>query len=125
MQNAGIFERSEIKYLVNDFQRAALLSAMKDFLEPDPHGESTICNVYYDTPDFRLIRHSLEKPVYKEKLRIRSYGPAKPGQEIFLEMKKKFDGVVYKRRISLPLAQAEAFLAGETALTGEGGVMEE
>ena len=125
MQNAGIFERSEIKYLVNDFQRAALLSAMKDFLEPDPHGESTICNVYYDTPDFRLIRHSLEKPVYKEKLRIRSYGPAKPGQEIFLEMKKKFDGVVYKRRISLPLAQAEAFLAGETALTGEDGVMEE
>ena len=125
MQNAGIFERSEIKYLVNDFQRAALLSAMKDFLEPDPHGESTICNVYYDTPDFRLIRHSLERPVYKEKLRIRSYGPAKPGQKIFLEMKKKFDGVVYKRRISLPLAQAEAFLAGETALTGEGGVMEE
>ena len=87
MQNAGIFERSEIKYLVNDFQRAALLSAMKDFLEPDPHGESTICNVYYDTPDFRLIRHSLERPVYKEKLRIRSYGPAKPGQKIYLEVK--------------------------------------
>ncbi len=125
MQNAGIFERSEIKYLVNDFQRAALLSAMKVFLEPDPHGESTICNVYYDTPDFRLIRHSLERPVYKEKLRIRSYGPANRGQKIFLEMKKKFDGVVYKRRISLPLAQAEAFLAGETALTGKGGVMEE
>ena len=116
---ANIFERSEIKYTVNDFQRAALLSALKDDLEPDPHGESTICNIYYDTPDFRLIRHSLEKPVYKEKLRIRSYGPAAPEQKIFLELKKKFDGVVYKRRISLPLDQAEAFLAGEITLTGE------
>ncbi|MCR5537659.1 MAG: polyphosphate polymerase domain-containing protein [Lachnospiraceae bacterium] len=113
---SNIFERSEIKYLVNDFQRAALLSAMKNILEPDPHGESTICNIYYDTHDFRLIRRSLEKPVYKEKLRIRSYGPASEDQKIFLELKKKYKGVVYKRRISLPLKEAEAFLAGKTSL---------
>ena len=116
MKNTSIFERSEIKYLVTDFQRAALLSALKDDLDPDPHGEGTICNVYYDTPDFRLIRHSLEKPLYKEKIRVRSYGPAAPEQEVFLELKKKFDGVVYKRRISLPLAEAEAFLAGRAEL---------
>ena len=118
MMNANIFERSEIKFLASDFQRAALLSALRDFLTPDPHGESTVCNIYYDTTDFRLIRHSLEKPAYKEKLRIRSYGPAAPDQEIFLELKKKFDGIVYKRRISLPLAEAEAFLAGKMSWTG-------
>lgn len=75
-------------------------------MRPDIYGESTVCSVYYDTPDFRLIRASLEKPVYKEKLRLRSYGPAQADQPVFLELKKKYDGVVYKRRICLPLYEA-------------------
>ena len=69
---------------------------------PDEHGESTICNIYYDTADYRLIRASLEKPAYKEKLRLRSYGVTEPGGEVFLELKKKYKGIVYKRRITLP-----------------------
>ena len=81
-------------------------------MRPDIYGESTVCSVYYDTPDFRLIRASLEKPVYKEKLRLRSYGPAQADQPVFLELKKKYDGVVYKRRICLPLYEAESFFAG-------------
>ena len=84
---------------------------------PDVHGESTICNIYYDTPDYRLISRSLEKPVYKEKLRMRSYGPAKPESPVFLELKKKYQGVVYKRRISLPEWGASAYMSGALPLT--------
>ena len=111
MENS-IFQRHEIKFLVSSEQRARLEEAFASRMMPDPHGESTICNVYYDTPDFRLIRTSLEKPVYKEKLRLRSYGPAAPEDMVFLELKKKFDGIVYKRRISLPCASAENYFSG-------------
>ncbi|MGE4276095.1 MAG: polyphosphate polymerase domain-containing protein [Lawsonibacter sp.] len=114
-----VFERHEMKYLLNDQQRFVLLQAMRNQIKPDPHGESTICNLYYDTPDFRLIRKSLEKPVYKEKLRLRSYGPVKPEQEVFLELKKKYNEVVYKRRISLPEQAADRFLRGDAPLPGK------
>ena len=63
---------------------------------PDEHGESTICNIYYDTADYRLIRASLEKPAYKEKLRLRSYGVTEPGGEVFLELKKKYKEMTEK-----------------------------
>ena len=112
----SVFQRHEMKYLVSDAQRAALEAVFADTMTPDPHGESTICNVYYDTPDFRLIRKSLEKPVYKEKLRLRSYGPARPEGTVFLELKKKYDGVVYKRRIALTAAAAEDYFAGRAPL---------
>ena len=108
----SIFQRHEMKYLVTDGQRAALEAAFRETMVPDPYGESTICNVYYDTPDHRLIRTSLEKPVYKEKLRLRSYGPAAPESPVFLELKKKFQSVVYKRRISLTAGEAEDYFAG-------------
>jgi len=114
--NDNIFQRHEVKYLVSDWQRRMLEQAMRDRMVPDSHGESTVCNVYYDTPDFRLIRTSLEKPVYKEKLRIRSYGPAEERQPIFVEMKKKYKGIVYKRRISMEQRSAVAFLAGDIPL---------
>lgn len=114
------FERREIKYRITDAQRAALESAFAARMVPDEHGESTICNIYYDTPDYRLIRASLEKPAYKEKLRLRSYGIAAPGGEVFLELKKKYKGIVYKRRITLPEDAASEFLAGRAPL-GEHG----
>ena len=107
-----IFQRHELKFLLTEEQRSQLEAAFAEGMVPDPHGESTICNVYYDTPDYRLIRTSLEKPVYKEKLRLRSYGPAAPEDEVFLELKKKYKGVVYKRRVSLPLRAAEDYFAG-------------
>lgn len=110
------FQRYEIKYLVDEGQRALLEKAFSGRMIPDPHGESTICSIYYDTPDFRLIRHSLEKPVYKEKLRLRSYGMAAPDGEVYLELKKKYKGVVYKRRIALPEQQANSYLMGCTPM---------
>ena len=79
-------------------------------LRPDAYGKSTICNLYFDTPDYRLIRTSLEKPIYKEKLRLRSYGQVKEDGTTFAEIKKKFKGVVYKRRIVMPQNAAMDFL---------------
>lgn len=120
-----VFKRREIKFLVNAEQRAMLEKAFEEHMIPDEHGESTICNVYYDTPDFRLIRTSLEKPVYKEKLRIRSYGRTTENGKIFMELKKKYKGVVYKRRISLAQSEAAAYLAGEAPLPGNGQIEKE
>lgn len=114
-----VFQRHEIKFLVTQTQRRRLLARIGGRLVPDIHGESTICNIYYDTPDFRLIRRSLEKPSYKEKVRMRSYGPVGPEDPVFLELKKKYDGVVYKRRVELPEAQAAAYMESLEGLPQE------
>lgn len=106
----SVFQRFEIKFLLEAPQRASLEWAMSHRLEPDVHGESTICNLYYDTPDFRLIRRSKEKPAYKEKLRLRSYGRVRDNGTVFLELKKKYKGVVYKRRVALPESQSMTIL---------------
>lgn len=107
-----VFRRRELKYLLTPAQRTGLEAILSQHMVPDVHGESTVCSVYYDTPDSRLIRRSMEKPMYKEKLRVRSYGQAALGSEVYLELKKKFDGVVYKRRICLTAKQAEDYMAG-------------
>ncbi len=103
----SIFKRHELKYLVSAEQRELIESVFERYMIPDEHGESTICNIYYDTSDFRLIRRSLEKPVYKEKLRLRSYGTVSGDRNVFLELKKKYKGIVYKRRISLNCYEAQ------------------
>ncbi len=79
----------------------------------DSYGRSLIRSIYYDTDTWRIVRRSLEKPLYKEKLRIRSYSAAWPGDPVFVELKKKYDSLVFKRRISVQRQEAEAFLAGE------------
>ena len=66
------FARIEKKYMVTDKQYRAMCTALAGYVEPDEFGAYTICNIYYDTPDYALIRASLDKPVYKEKLRLRS-----------------------------------------------------
>ena len=100
-----IFQRYEFKYLLDPGQLRAVCSAMAPHTRPDPYSHSSIRNLYLDTPDFRLIRRSLEKPVYKEKVRVRSYGPAGDGDAVFVELKKKYRSVVYKRRLTM--AQSE------------------
>lgn len=123
--NGYTFERRELKYRITDAQRAALEAAFDARMVPDEHGESTICNIYYDTADYRLIRASLEKPAYKEKLRLRSYGATEPGGEVFLELKKKYKGIVYKRRITLPEDAAGEFIAGRAPLGEHGQISRE
>ena len=105
------FERVEKKFLLTREQYQKISQAFSPYFHADQYGQYTICNVYFDTPDDCLIHRSLEKPPYKEKLRLRSYGTS-PGPEtlFFLEIKKKYKGVVYKRRITLNLQEAEALL---------------
>ncbi|MCM1494684.1 MAG: polyphosphate polymerase domain-containing protein [Bacteroides sp.] len=106
-----IFKRFEIKYRLEEEQYKILRQRIDSFLKEDCYGETDICNCYYDTPDFRLIRNSIEQSVYKEKLRLRSYDvPACNEAQVFLELKKKFQGVVYKRRENLSIQEAEAYL---------------
>lgn len=112
----SIFQRTEKKYLLSPEQRRALELILGEHMEPDEYGLQTIANIYYDTPDCMLIRESLGKPIYKEKLRIRSYGRAENDSEVFVELKKKFKGVVYKRREVMCLKDAEIFLETGIAL---------
>lgn len=107
-----IFQRYEIKYLMTKLQQQYILRAMAPYMELDQYGHSKICNLYFDTDHYRLIRRSLEKPVYKEKLRVRSYGRVGEEGTVFVELKKKYRHVVYKRRIALPQNQALAWLGG-------------
>lgn len=104
------FKRYEKKYLLNGEQYAALRKRLEGKAQTDSYGLTAICNIYYDTEDFYLIRESLEKPAYKEKFRVRSYGIPDESSNIFLEIKKKYDGVVYKRRTSLPYGEAVNYL---------------
>lgn len=108
----SIFKRYELKYLLTPAQYQAVVQAVESHMQPDAYHESHIRNLYFDTPDFRLVRRSLEGPFYKEKLRLRCYGTAGATDTVFAELKKKFDGVVYKRRESLPEAAAMDWLTG-------------
>ena len=109
----AVFKRKEIKYLLSREKRNALLPILEAHMEPDAFAHSSISNLYYDTPDFRMVRRSLEKPMYKEKLRLRSYGTPENTSTVFPEIKKKAMGIVYKRRISLPYQEAVSFLSGQ------------
>lgn len=104
------FKRYEKKYLLKPEQYTILNELIKGKLSVDKYGQSTICNIYFDTPNHQLIRESLEKPAYKEKLRLRSYGVPSEGDPVFIELKKKYKGIVYKRRESLDLLRAELYL---------------
>lgn len=108
-----IFKRYELKYLLTREQKQILLDAMHSYMIPDNYGRTTIRNIYYDTDNYRLIRHSIEKPLYKEKLRLRSYRQCGGDKDIFVELKKKYNGVVYKRRIPLAHKDAVSWLNGE------------
>ena len=101
-----VFKRYELKYLLTQGQKTAILRQMKPYMALDQYGRTTIRNIYFDTDSYRLIRRSLEKPVYKEKLRVRSYHRAKPDSEVFVELKKKYESVVYKRRLSMSETEA-------------------
>lgn len=104
------FKRYEKKYMLAPDQLQRILAGMEGYVRADDFGRYTICNIYYDTDNFQLIRTSLEKPVYKEKLRMRSYGVPGDRDKVFVELKKKYDGVVYKRRVAMGAAEAAAYI---------------
>jgi hypothetical protein len=112
MDTTCIFKRIEKKYLLTEAQYERLFQRIGRHLKPDKFGRSTVMSLYLDTPDHRIIRNSIEAADYKEKLRMRSYGV--PGWEtpVFVEIKKKFEGVVYKRRITMRMQDAARYLGG-------------
>lgn len=111
MSACYVFERVEKKYLLTSQKYEEFLKRIREYVECDRYDNYTICNIYYDTEQYELIRKSIERPKYKEKLRLRSYGiPKSINDTVFLEIKKKFNGVVNKRRISLTVKEAEDYL---------------
>lgn len=112
-----IFKRNESKFIVDREVYEKLNIRLQEYMEKDPYSKNndfyTISNIYYDSHDDYLIRNSLSKPKYKEKLRIRSYGVPKIDDMVFLEIKKKFQGVVNKRRTSIILKEAYEFLSSK------------
>lgn len=105
-----IFKRYELKYLITQKQKEIILKEIEPYIKLDKYGKTTIRNLYFDTDDYRLIRHSIEKPTYKEKLRIRTYSKAESTSTVFVELKKKYNHVVYKRRIALSEKEAMNWL---------------
>lgn len=109
------FKRYEKKFLINESQYNELIPKLLDYMNPDKYCQNnntySIYNIYYDTENNDVIRHSISKPYYKEKLRLRSYKvPTSKDDKVFLELKKKINGIVSKRRLSLTLGEAYEFL---------------
>ncbi len=105
-----IFRRVEKKYRISKAEKEQLLQEIGGYLTPDKYARSTVCSLYLDTPTHLLIRNSIAAKTYKEKLRLRCYGVPTEASKVFLEIKKKYKGVVYKRRIALPLKKAKGYL---------------
>ena len=107
---AEFFRRVEKKYMITKNQYLILKDMIKDYLVEDEHGKSTICNIYFDTSGYDLIRHSMTKPIYKDKVRLRSYQVPNNNSTVYLEIKRKYDGVVSKRRIEMSLNEFYQYL---------------
>ena len=104
------FERAEQKYIISSKKKQALLNCIRDHIVPDSYGRTTVQSIYLDTKDMRLIRASIDAEVYKEKLRLRSYGVPSDRDTVFLELKKKYRGIVYKRRECMSLVEARRYV---------------
>ena len=120
-----VMSRYELKYLLTADQTAFLLRRLEGRMELDQYGRTSIASLYYDTPNYRLIRASMEKPLFKEKLRLRSYGLATRESPVFLELKRKALGTVYKRRVQTTLEEAADFLRGGEGSLEDGQISRE
>lgn len=150
---SSVFKRVEKKYRIGAAERAVVEAAAGGPMAVDAYGRTRITSLYLDTPERSMIARSVEKPLYKEKLRLRAYGDAagvalmgafgagpivrEPGGlplsdgevetrvasglqapgaaaalPVFFGIKKKFKGIVYKRRLALTLPAALAFVSG-------------
>ena len=109
-----VFNRNEKKYMMDEKTYNQLLMRLDDYMELDAYniGQEfySISNIYYDTIDDQLIRNSIEKPIYREKLRVRSYGVTENEDQVYIEIKKKYKDNVNKRRIAIKLTDAYDYL---------------
>ena len=125
MAYQATFQRFELKCLLNRQDKYQIMQAMAPHMRLDAYGRTTIRNLYYDTDTYRLIRRSLEKPAYKEKLRLRSYQAVGPRDPVFVELKKKYQSVVYKRRLTLPREQAMESFSQDLPLPAHSQIAQE
>ena len=125
VENGSVFERYEKKYLLNETQRLEIMESLGDRMQQDTYGLHTICSLYYDTEDFAIIRRCLEKPGYREKLRLRSYGIPTSESVVYLEQKKKLGQITYKRRMPITLSEAEAYFNDSVLPTEQGQIFRE
>ncbi len=116
---ADIFRRVEKKYILDKKQYNMIRNIMADHMIPDEYGKSTICNIYFDTNSYDLIGHSITKPFFKEKIRLRSYGTPNQDSNVFLEIKRKVDGIVCKRRIEMKLNEFNNYMNDKKSINNE------
>ena len=107
-----VMKRYEMKYILSGSQTEYFKKAVEGHMKIDKFGLTSIASLYYDTPNYRLIRTSIEKPPFKEKIRLRSYGIATEQSPVFLELKRKAYGIVYKRRVQSTIPLVDKFFRG-------------
>ncbi len=120
-----VMKRYEMKYLLTPQQTEYFKESVKDHMKIDKFGLTSIASLYYDTPSYRLIRTSIEKPPFKEKIRLRSYGLATEESPVFLELKRKAYGIVYKRRVQSTIPLVNKFFYGEGDICAGGQINRE
>ena len=120
-----VMKRYELKYILSRQQTEFFREALRGHMVLDQYGRTSIASLYYDTPDYRLIRTSVEKPPFKEKIRLRSYGLATKESPVFLELKRKAYGIVYKRRVQSTIPLVEKFFAGSGDVCAPGQINRE
>ncbi len=121
----AVMKRYELKYIITPEQRTFLEKMLEGHMKLDKYGITSIASLYYDTIDYRLIRESIEKPPFKEKIRLRSYGLASDSSPVFLELKRKYDGIVYKRRVQTVIPAVDRFFAREGDIVADGQIARE
>ena len=120
-----VMKRYELKYLLTAGQTEFLREKLKGHMEIDQYGKTSIASLYYDTPTYQLIRTSVEKPEFKEKIRLRSYGISTETTPVFLELKRKAYGIVYKRRVETTIPLVHKFFSGEGDICAPGQINRE
>ena len=123
--SVSVMKRHEVKYLLNGEQTRRFREKLQGHMQIDQYGKTSIASLYYDTPTYQLIRSSLEKPAFKEKIRLRSYGLATQESPVFLEMKRKANGVVYKRRVQMTVPLAQQFFSEDGKTQDDGQISRE
>ncbi len=116
---AEFFRRVEKKYIITNEQYEYIKNRFKDMMIQDVHGKSKICNIYFDTDNYELISHSIQKPIYKDKIRLRSYNTPKKEDLVYLEVKRKYEGVVSKRRLQIKLKDVYKYFEKGYLQTGD------
>ena len=120
-----VMKRYELKYILDETQTELFKERLKGHMILDKYGLTSIASLYYDTPSYELIRKSIEKPMFKEKIRLRSYGLATDDSPVFLELKRKYNKIVYKRRVQSTIDKVEMFFDGDGQICADGQIARE